>query len=125
MPRRTITLERPFDVFATLGPLRRGAGDPTIRLAAGAFQRAAMTPDGPAAVSLRVAGGEIRAEAWGDGADRVLDDLPAFLGLDDDDAGFEPGRHPLVAELARRQGRGRLGRTGRGPDALLPAILEP
>lgn len=124
MSRRTIPLERPFDVFGTLGPLRRGTGDPTIRLAAGAFERAAMTPDGPATISLRVAGGEVRAEAWGDGADRVLEALPAFLGLDDDDQGFEPGRHPVVAELARRRGRIRLGRTGGVLDVLVPAILE-
>ena len=124
MPRRTIPLERSFDVFATLGPLRRGAGDPTTRLAAGAFERGAMTLDGPATISLRVAGGEIRAEAWGEGADRLLDGLPAILGLDDDDAGFDPGLHPVVAELARRHGRVRLGRTGRVLDALVPAILE-
>jgi 3-methyladenine DNA glycosylase/8-oxoguanine DNA glycosylase len=124
MPRRTIPLERPFDVFGTLGPLRRGTGDPTVRLAAGAFERASMTPDGPATISLRVTRGEIRAEAWGDGGERVLDSLPAFLGLDDDDHGFEPGHHPVVADLARRRGTVRLGRTGAVLDVLVPAILE-
>src|SRR5437773_515340 len=71
MPQRTILLERPLDLMGTLGPLRRGSGDPTIRLAPGAFERAAMTPDGPATISLRVAGAEVRAEAWGAGADRA------------------------------------------------------
>ena len=124
MAERTIPLAKPLDLVATLGPLRRGSGDPTIRLAAGAFERGAMTPDGAATISLRVVGGEVRAQAWGAGADRVLEALPALLGLDDDDRGFDPGRHPVVADLARRQGAVRLGRTGAVLDVLVPAILE-
>lgn len=124
MPRLTIRIDRVFDLIATLGPLRRGSGDPTLRLAAGAMERGAMTPDGPATISVRVADREIRAEAWGAGADRALEALPALLGLDDDDRGFEPGRHPVVAELARRRGAVRLGRTGTVLDVLVPAILE-
>lgn len=121
---RTIRLDGPIDLRATLGLLARGAGDPTMRVAAGAALRASMTADGPATAELRVDGGELRAWSWGPGAERLLDGLPAALGLDDDDTGFDPGLHPAVAALSRRLGRVRLGRTGAVWEALLPAMLE-
>lgn len=95
-----------------------------MRVAAGAAIRASVTVDGPAASEIRVEGASIRAKAWGPGARRLLDGLPAALGLDDDDTGFDPGLHPVVAALARRLGRVRLGRTGAIWDSLLPAMLE-
>ena len=48
----------------------------------------------------------------------------AWLGLDDGGAGWEPGAHPLVTELARRHPGLRIGRTGAVLEALIPAILE-
>ncbi|HUQ43227.1 MAG TPA: DNA-3-methyladenine glycosylase 2 family protein [Candidatus Limnocylindria bacterium] len=126
---RVVPLDASIDLRSVLGALVRGAGDPTLRVDAGAAIRASMTPDGPGALELRVATAageapEVRAWAWGPGAERLLDGVPALLGLDDDDAGFEPGHHPRIAELARRRGRIRLGRTGAVWEALLPAILE-
>lgn len=121
---RTVQLESPLDLRALLGPLVRGSGDPTIRVAATAAIRASVTPEGPAAIEIRVEHPVARAWAWGPGAERLLDDLPALLGQDDDDAGFEPSLHPVVARLARRHGRVRLGRTGAVWEALLPAVLE-
>lgn len=121
---RAIPLERRLDLRAAFGPLARGAGDPTMRVAAGAAIRASVTPDGPGAIEVRVDGSSVRARAWGPGAGWLLEGLPAALGLDDDDTGFEPGRHPTVAALARRHGRVRLGRTGAVWESLLPAILE-
>lgn len=121
---RTIRLEGPLDMRSVLAPLVRGSGDPTMRVAAGAAIRASVTPDGPGAIEIRVNGAEARAWAWGPGAERLLDGLPAALGQDDDDSGFEPSLHPVVARLARRHGRVRLGRTGAVWEALLPAILE-
>jgi 3-methyladenine DNA glycosylase/8-oxoguanine DNA glycosylase len=118
-----------MDLRAVLGPLVRGSGDPTTRVEQAAAIRASVTPDGPAAIEIRVAGGtegeaEIRGWAWGPGGPWLLDRLPALLGLDDDDSGFDPGLHPVVADLARRRGRIRLGRTGSVWEVLLPAILE-
>lgn len=121
---RTVPLDRPLDLRFVLGPHVRGAGDPTMRVAAGAAIRASVTPDGPAAIEIRIIGDAARAMAWGPGAERLLDGLPALLGLDDDDAGFDPSPHPLVAALARRRGRVPLGRTGAVWEALLPAMLE-
>jgi 3-methyladenine DNA glycosylase/8-oxoguanine DNA glycosylase len=121
---RTIALDRPIDLRTAFGPLARGSGDPTMRVASTIAIRASMTPEGPGSIDIRLAGSSIRAEAWGPGATSLLDGLPAALGLDDDDAGFEPRLHPRVADLARRLGRVRLGRTGAIWEALLPAILE-
>ena len=121
---RSVPVDRPLDLRFVLGPLVRGAGDPTMRVAAGAAIRASVTPDGPGAIEIRTTGSGFDAWAWGPGADHLLDGLPALLGLDDDDRGFDPGHHPLVAALARRRGRVVLGRTGSVWEALLPAMLE-
>lgn len=121
---RAVPLDRPIDLRFVLGPLVRGAGDPTMRVAAGAAIRASVTPEGPGAIEIRVAGSGVDAWAWGPGADHLLDGLPALLGLDDDNSGFEPGHHPLIAALARRRGPVVLGRTGAVWEALLPAMLE-
>jgi 3-methyladenine DNA glycosylase/8-oxoguanine DNA glycosylase len=122
---RTLGLDRPVDLRFVLGPLVRGAGDPTMRVAAGAAIRASVTPAGPGTIEIRIVEGrEVRAWAWGPGADHLLDGLPALFGVDDDDSGFNPAQHPVVAELARRRGRVVLGRTGAVWEALLPAVLE-
>jgi len=122
---RAVPLDRPIDLRFVLGPLVRGAGDPTMRVAAGAAIRAALTPAGPGAIEIRLAGAGVNAWAWGPGANHLLEGLPALLGLDDDATGFQPAHHPLVAQLARRRGgHVPLGRTGAVWEALLPAILE-
>lgn len=121
---RTLDLHGPVDLRTLLGPLARGTGDPTMRVASEAAIRASVTPDGPGAIEIRVSGTAAQARAWGPGAGWLLDGLPALLGLDDDPSGFEPGLHPVVAQLARRRGPVRLGRTVAVWDALLPAVLE-
>ena len=95
-----------------------------MRLSTRVVERASNTPEGPAAARVSIEGETVRAEAWGAGAGRLLDGLPAFLGLDDDDTGFEPRLHPLVSDLARRRPGLRLGRTGSVFEALVPAVLE-
>jgi 3-methyladenine DNA glycosylase/8-oxoguanine DNA glycosylase len=94
--------------------------------AAGAIWRTSLTPEGPgtirvvpAAVPMRV-----RAQAWGPGAEWLLDALPAALGLYDDIAGFDPCAHPLIRDSARSHPGFRLSRSGRLMEALVPAILE-
>jgi 3-methyladenine DNA glycosylase/8-oxoguanine DNA glycosylase len=121
---RTFELDRPADLRGTLGILLRGAADPTMRLDSSGAVRASMTPAGPATVELRVEGGSIRVAAWGPGAEAAADGVPALLGLDDDDAGFEPAAHPVVARLARSRPNLRIGRTRSVFEVLLPAILE-
>lgn len=112
----------PLDVGAVLGRLRRGPGDPTFRSGDGVWL-AANTPTGPGTLHVRRASDVVEADAWGDGAEWLLDGLPALLGAADDDSAFE-SHHPLIAETRRRRPGIRLGSTGRVWDALLPAILE-
>ncbi|MCP2170032.1 DNA-3-methyladenine glycosylase family protein [Goodfellowiella coeruleoviolacea] len=115
----------PLDLAAVLAPLRRGRGDPTHQLAEdGAHWLTANTPAGPGTLAVRRAGaGEVRAAAWGAGAEWLLAGVPALLGADDDDSGFQ-AHHPLVADTRRRLPGLRLGATGRVWDALVPAVLE-
>jgi 3-methyladenine DNA glycosylase/8-oxoguanine DNA glycosylase len=122
---REILLDEPFDLIRTLSIHRRGTGDPTMRIGPGRVVRATRTTDGPATVELvQVGPGRVRAEAWGAGADRALVDVPEWLGESDDRAGFDARRHPLVAELDRRHGGVRIGRTRAVLESLIPAILE-
>lgn len=114
----------PLDLRRTLGPLRRGPGDPTLQVAQdGALWRTTRTPQGPATLWLRQQAGEVQAHAWGEGAAWALEQLPELLGLRDDPTGFEP-RHPLLVEAARRHPGLRLLRTTRVLEALVPAVLE-
>lgn len=113
------------DLRRTLGPVRHGAGDPTMHTAAdGTVWRASNTPLGPGTLALRRTGdGQVAATAWGPGADWLLEGVPALLGADDDDAGFV-AHHPVVAHTRRRMPDLRLGATGQVWDMLVPAILE-
>jgi 3-methyladenine DNA glycosylase/8-oxoguanine DNA glycosylase len=123
VPTRSLALDRPLDVARTLGINRRGHGDPTIRVGAGAVVRATRTPDGPGTIHVRLAADRVEAEAWGPGAERLLADLPSLVGLDDDSSALRPA-HPVLRELARRCPGLRIGRTGNVMEALVPAIIE-
>lgn len=82
-------------------PLRRGPGDPAFRVDAdGTFWRASRTPAGPGTLRLRGSAAAMEAEAWGPGAEWLLDTLPALLGDGDDPAAFTPG----TASCTRRTG---------------------
>jgi 3-methyladenine DNA glycosylase/8-oxoguanine DNA glycosylase len=115
----------PVDVRRTLAPLSRGRADPTHRLAGdGALWRTCATEGGPATYRLSQRDlGEVRCEAWGPGAERVVAGLPDLLGGRDTAQGFAP-RHPLLAETAARVPGLRVPRTGRVMEALVPAVLE-
>jgi 3-methyladenine DNA glycosylase/8-oxoguanine DNA glycosylase len=115
-----------LDLAGVLAPLRRGRGDPTWRSATdgGAIWRVGTTPDGPATTRLhRRADGTVVTTAWGPGAQRALDGLPALLGADDNREAFV-AHHPMVADVAQRLPGLRLGATGRVWDVLVPAVLE-
>ena len=67
--------------------------------------------------------GEVYVEAWGDGAEWAIAQVPALLGAGDDWSDFEP-RHPLLEQTLRRHPGLRLPSTGRIFEVLVPAILE-
>jgi 3-methyladenine DNA glycosylase/8-oxoguanine DNA glycosylase len=125
VPTGTFPFDGPLDLARTLSPLRRGAGDPTLRIGPGRAWLATRTAEGPATLALAADAAErtVRAEAWGPGAERALANVPALLGLD-----RTPGpiadHHRLVTELARRYGGVRLTATGAVLESLVPAILE-
>jgi len=115
----------PLDLGLTLGPLRRGPGDPCHGTdASGALWRTCTTPDGPATSRLcRSADGTVHAAAWGPGARWALDGLPELLGAADDDTGFR-ARHGFLAAVQPRLRGLRLSRGRRVLDVLVPAVIE-
>ncbi|KAA2260929.1 DNA-3-methyladenine glycosylase 2 family protein [Solihabitans fulvus] len=122
--RRTFLPAYPLDLPAVLGPLRHGGGDPTFLADdTGVLWLAANTPAGTGSLAVRRDGREVVAQAWGAGAQWLLDGLPALLGDLDDDSTFE-AHHSLIADARRLRPGLRLGTSGRVWDALLPAVLE-
>ena len=119
-----IRFDRPVDLAGTLFPLRRGTGDPTAVIDGAVAWRTARTADGPVTIRLEQTGPElVEAEAWGPGAEAGLAAAPGLAGATDDDAGFDPGAHPVVEEIARHT-RVRLTRTPEVLPVLLAAICE-
>jgi 3-methyladenine DNA glycosylase/8-oxoguanine DNA glycosylase len=116
--------EWPLDLRRALAPHGRGPGDPAQRVTPEGIWRTTSTPDGPATVRIRLVAGRVAVSAWGPGAEGAGAAVPRALGSDDAVAAFDPGDHPLVADLHRRTPWLRLGGTGRTWDALVPAVLE-
>jgi 3-methyladenine DNA glycosylase/8-oxoguanine DNA glycosylase len=117
-----LPLDAPLDLAASLGPLARGHGDRTIRIASNRAWWATRTPDGPGTLALTVGGGRLHAEAWGSGAERLLDRVPRlFSGSTSDLAGEDDRR---ISALARRAPGVRILRTEAVVDALIAAVLE-
>jgi 3-methyladenine DNA glycosylase/8-oxoguanine DNA glycosylase len=121
--RRSFPVDGPLDLAATLWPVRRGAGDPTLRLGVGEAWRAWRTADGPATVRMAVEGTRLNAEAWGPGAEPALALVPGLAGLEDRPDDLVPA-DPVIRRLARALRGVRLTRTGTVLDVLVPAVLE-
>lgn len=116
-----------IDLPLSLGVLRRGPGDPTYRATPdGAIWRGCLTPDGPGSVRVRRVGERVELAAWGQGAQWLVSNGPAMIGVHDDPGGFARlvAGHPLLAEAYRQHTRLRLVRTGLVLQSLIPAILE-
>jgi 3-methyladenine DNA glycosylase/8-oxoguanine DNA glycosylase len=124
--RRVWRPEWPCPVGAVLSTHRRGSGDPTFRRTSdGSAWRGIRTPEGPVTLRIQSAPdlGTVTGEAWGGGAEWVLDRLPRMLGADDDPTGFEPVHKP-IADAWRRHHHWRLGATDLVMESLVPAIIE-
>ncbi len=83
---------------------------------------ATTTPTGPATVAFRVAGSEVRADAWGPGTEWALDQFPALLGADDDPSDFRLD-HPALANAASKFSSLRIGSTARWYEAAATAAI--
>ncbi|MCS0498382.1 DNA-3-methyladenine glycosylase family protein [Protaetiibacter mangrovi] len=106
-----------------VGTLAQGGTDPTIRRDADGWWLTMRLATGTATVLLTEGADGVRARAWGDGAAEAVAGVPDLLGRRDDLAGFEPGRHPVVARLHHETPGLRLTRTGRVLAALVPSVL--
>jgi 3-methyladenine DNA glycosylase/8-oxoguanine DNA glycosylase len=123
--QRVWDAERPVDLAATLGPLRRGTGDPAHRFdPAGRFWWACGTPDGPGTLTLAAAGSVVTGQAWGSGASWLLERMPGLLGAADDWSGLDVSAVDVLHRLRRSRPGLRLPCTGLVLDALVPAVLE-
>lgn len=112
-----------MDLRLTLGPLRRGPRDLTMRIDDSGVWRATRTPEGPTTMHLSSRGGEVTVRAWGPGGPWALESAPALVGALDDDSSFEP-RHPVLVDLHRRLRGLRIPRSGAVMEALVPTIIE-
>jgi 3-methyladenine DNA glycosylase/8-oxoguanine DNA glycosylase len=92
-----------IDLRATLRVIGTYTRDPTVRWGPRSFAKAVLTPEGPGTMQLTWdARGSTVAEAWGPGADWLLDRSPHWVGLRDDPTGFRPDLHPVVARWSKR-----------------------
>jgi 3-methyladenine DNA glycosylase/8-oxoguanine DNA glycosylase len=109
------------DPALTMGEMRHGRRDPTIRFEGGVVWRALRTVDGPATTRISRAIEGWRVMAWGPGAFSAAAAVPRLLGAEDDPEALElrPGR---LRDLAARMVGLRFGRTDAVWPALLPAI---
>jgi 3-methyladenine DNA glycosylase/8-oxoguanine DNA glycosylase len=115
---------RPVDLRGTLLPLARGTGDPAHRIVDGRFWWACATPEGTGTVALSARGTAVSATAWGDGADWLLERVPALLGEGDDWSAVDVRPYPALHRVLRTSPGLRLCATGLIFDALVPSVLE-
>lgn len=117
---------RPLDLHRTLAPLRRGGGDPAYRVDAdNGIWRAVRTPDGPGTLRLTLGRGTgvVTGQAWGPGANWLLDRIPSLCGDHDRPEDFVP-RHAVVADALARNPGWRITRSESLVEVLVPCILE-
>lgn len=108
---------------AVLRGYRYGSGDPTTVLVPGQFWRATYTPDGPGTVHLDWRSGVLRSEAWGDGAEWLMRQVPAMVGHHDAGHRFGEEAHPAIRAAERNHPDVRFGASGTPYHELLPTIL--
>jgi 3-methyladenine DNA glycosylase/8-oxoguanine DNA glycosylase len=114
MQSRSIPIEVPLDLRRTLQPLHG-------RFADDGWWLPARTPEGTGSLRIRRTREELVGEAWGGGADWLLERLGSVAGLTDDPASFMT-EDPVVSVLHRQHLGYRFGRTDLVFDSLVIAI---
>jgi 3-methyladenine DNA glycosylase/8-oxoguanine DNA glycosylase len=82
------------------------------------------TAQGLATLHLVAVGSEIRATAWGEGAEIAIAGVPELCGAGDDWSELDLSPHPFLAEVLRSVPGLRLLRTNAVLEALIAGILE-
>ncbi|GAA0964250.1 DNA-3-methyladenine glycosylase family protein [Frigoribacterium faeni] len=114
----------PVDVRATLRPLSRGGGDPTVRVVGARVWRAVRTPAGAATLCLTPGPSGVHGAAWGPGADWLVDSVPEMLGRGDDWSGLDVAGNAFLRDARHRLPGLHLTRTNQVLQMLVPAVLE-
>jgi 3-methyladenine DNA glycosylase/8-oxoguanine DNA glycosylase len=113
--------------------MRRGRGDPTLRLTGTEAWRATATPEGPVTMHLVVdpPTRTVEVDGWGPGATWAVEHARDLVGEDDDTTGFAgllarvdaPGAD-FLRTVARRHPGLRIPRSRALAEALVPTVLE-
>lgn len=114
----------PLNLRQTLGSLVRGGTDPMHRWDGPSLWRTVNTEAGAATLHLALVGAEVRARAWGDGAEVAISGVPELCGEGDDWRELDLAPHPYLAEVLRTAPGLRLTRTNAVFEALTAAIFE-
>lgn len=109
---RRFEVNGPHSLRATLRALSLWGATTWIKVDETGAWYARRTPDGPGTVHIRHRGDHLLVEAYGDGGERVLDDVPGLCGLDDPGLDAVEAAHPRIAELIRENRGMRQGRSG-------------
>jgi len=112
----------PGSLRSVLSLYRFGRGDLTTRLADGQFWRATHTPVGAGTLHLDWRDGALTAQAWGPGANWLLDTVAGLTGALDAGHVFTEG-HPLVLAAQHQHPDVRFGASATLYHELLPTIL--
>ncbi|MCP5057752.1 MAG: DNA-3-methyladenine glycosylase 2 family protein [bacterium] len=121
---RTLLFEGDLDFANTLGPLTIGRSDPTCAIGRDGAVRATRTPVGPATLLVqRKEETTLSLEAWGDGAEWVLEHARDLLGLNDEPPSPDDFPQP-IRRLAKRRPGIRFARGHRVVELLVPAVLQ-
>jgi 3-methyladenine DNA glycosylase/8-oxoguanine DNA glycosylase len=112
------------NLLQTLTFARMGQGDPCLRVVGDSIWRATRTPLGPATERLRLSStGTVEIDAWGPGADWLLEHAAALCGAFDTPQAFQPDE-PLLRHLVRCHPGLRIGRTEAVFETALFVTLE-
>ncbi len=118
---RSYPLTVPLDLRWTLRLMTMWGATTWLKVDEGGAWFARRTREGPATVQLRHGGDHLLAEAWGDGAELLLDDVPELVGLEAASVLDFEAQHPLIERLQRKMPGYRQGRSGEAYHRLIAA----
>ena len=112
---------RPLNLRRSFGT-GHGPADPTTRVIDGHIWQTTYTSQGPATLHLWQEQERVLAEAWGAGAEAIIDRVPDLVGAGDDPSEIAP-KDDLIARAKRRHPGLRLTKGRAAIELLVPIIL--